>query len=409
MKQLVLLLLLTCAWGLSPAQVNLVLNPSFEQYTQCPEGFQQIRFAKNWDGIDTSYHIGDSAFYFPFCIPDFCNECSTIGGYATVPVNGSFYQYPRTGNGIVCIRLFDDTLLTGDPHDLREYLQGRLSQPLMADTPYCVSFYVNMAEGTTDAIDNIGAYIDDGSIDGMVDSIDCSYPLTRIAPQIYSPAIINDTVNWVKIQGRFTATGTEKFITIGNFAKYANIHKTFYRIGGGYSFYLIDDVSVVAGNSVANAGPDAFVSPGSDSAWIGTHEEGLPCTWYIAGSYTPISYYGGFMVHPDTTTRYVMELDLCDNVTFDTVTVFAAPAGTPIVNAERFQIYPNPSNGIFTIEQAKGTEVVIYDVIGKEVHRLSVVSNKQQIDISGLAKGVYVLNIITPLTKEQVTKRIINL
>ena len=409
MKRIVLLFLLTCAWASSHAQVNLVLNPSFEQYTQCPEAYQQIRLTKYWDAIDTTYHDADSVFYYPVCVPAYCNTCSDIslGGYATVPLNQGFYQYPRTGNGLAFDLMFDDTATTADKHDLRRYLQGRLSTQLMADTPYCVSFYVNMAEVSSNAIDHIGAYLDDGSIDATVDSFDCAFPLTTIPPQIHSLTIINDTEKWVKIQGRFYANGTEKFITIGNFATYANTHKLFTGIGAGITFYLIDDVSVVKGNSVANAGPDAFVSPGSDSAWIGTHEEGLPCTWYIAGSYTPISYYGGFMVHPDTTTRYVMELDLCDNVTFDTVTVFAAPAGTPILNADRFQIYPNPAKANFAIEYAKGTALKIFDVLGKEVLTIDINSNEQQVDINNLPNGVYNVEIIDLQTKERTARKLV--
>ena len=113
------------------------------------------------------------------------------------------------------------------------------------------------------------------------------------------------------------------------------------------------------------------------------------------------------MVHPDTTTRYVMELDLCDNVTFDTVTVFAAPAGTSILNADRFQIFPNPSTGIFTIEQAKGTAVKICDVLGKEIATASIISNKQQIDISSLPNGIYFVSIIDPQTLVKSVKKII--
>ena len=409
MKRLMFLFLLTCAWVLSHAQVNLVLNPSFEDYSKCPVSFQDIRVVRYWDGIDSSYHIGDTVIYRPYCTPQYCNTCANdTTGYASVPNNGDFYQYPRTGNGLAYAIMLDDTLLTGDPHDFREYLQGRLSQPLVADTPYCVSFYVNMAEASTNAVDKIGAYLDDGSIDNGKNDANCFGVEKEYTPQIYSPVIINDTENWVKIQGRFIANGTEKFITIGNFATFANTHTTFTNIGGGITFYLIDDVSVIAYNSIADAGPDAFVSPGSDSAWIGTHEEGLPCTWFIAGNPTPISYYGGFNVHPDTTTRYVMVLDLCDNVSFDTVTVFAAPAGTPILNADRFQIFPNPTNGIFTIENAKGTTIIIYDVVGKEVYQENVATNKQQIDINSLPDGVYMAHINNSMGNQVVRKVIKN-
>ena len=42
-------------WG----QVNYVLNPSFEQYKNCPNDADQIKFANYWSSIDTpELHIG---------------------------------------------------------------------------------------------------------------------------------------------------------------------------------------------------------------------------------------------------------------------------------------------------------------------------------------------------------------
>ena len=404
------MVLLTCAWAISHAQVNLVLNPSFEQYTKCPEAFQQILFCKYWDGLDSTYHIEDSLInnYIPVCIPAYCNACSTGSMYASLPFNGAFYQYPRTGNGLSYSLMYDDTDISRDPLDAREYLQGRFYKSLTTGTSYCVTFYVNLMEYSSYAIDKIGAYIDDGTIDFLKDSSNCFRPQTSYVPQIYSRTIINDTENWVMIQGAFIATGTEKFITIGNFFSHSNIDIESTGRGGGYSFYLIDDVSVMPSNSVADAGADAYVSPGSDSAWIGPHEEAWPCKWRIAGDTTVISVYTGFKVLPDTTTRYVMELDLCDNVTFDTVVVYVAPAGVPFDRLTMTQsIFPNPTSGVFTIEHAKGCAVVVYDVVGSARLTMTIMNDKQQVDISGLANGVYSLVITDPATKERTTQMLV--
>ena len=405
-----MMILLTCTWAISHAQVNLVLNPSFEQYSECPEAFDQIRFVTHWDGIDTTYHLSDSVYYDPLCLPEYCNVCSNPSlGYASVPFNGDFYQNPRTGNGLAEMRMYDDTLITRDPRDIRDYLQGKLCTQLEAGTAYCVTIYVNLNECSSYGIDKIGTYLDDGSIDKLQDSFGCAKPQTNYVPQIYSRTIINDTENWVMIQGAFIATGTEKFITIGNFFSHSNIDIESTGRGGGYSFYLIDDVSVMPSNSVAAAGPDAYVSPGSDSAWIGPHEEAWPCKWRIAGDTTVISVYTGFKVHPDTTTRYVMELDLCDNVTFDTVVVYVAPAGVPFdrLTMTQINIFPNPTSGVFTVEHAKGTTIVVYDVYGSARLIRTITDDKELIDISSLANGVYSVVIKDPQTKERTMQMLI--
>ena len=87
---LTVIFLFTCA-ALS-AQVNLVKNPSLEQYTICPDFADQIKYANFWSGID-SFGITPSP---PPGIPEYCNSCGT--SFGSLPSNGGFYQFPRTGN-----------------------------------------------------------------------------------------------------------------------------------------------------------------------------------------------------------------------------------------------------------------------------------------------------------------------
>jgi len=292
----------------------------------------------------------------------------------------------------------------------RDYLQGRLSSSLITGKSYCITLYVNFEGNMSScfAVAPIGVYLDNGSIDTALNT--CGNPQTQYTPQVFTDSIIADTVNWVMVQGHFIATGTEAFLTIGNFSDNAHTHIS--ALPGpcesDYSVYLIDDVSVIESDAVADAGPDAAVSPGSDSAWIGPHEEGWPCRWRIAGDTTVISVYTGFKVHPDTTTKYVMELDLCDNVTFDTVTVYVAPAGIkPLTPKGGPSVFPNPTSGVFTIEHAKGCEVVVYDVVGSARLTMIPTNDKQQVDIGELANGVYSVVITDPATKERTTQMLV--
>ena len=69
----------------SVGQVNLVPNPSFEDYTQCPTGFDQIDRATGWSSYAAS--------------PDYFNSCANSSGAVGVPSNTWGYQNAKDGNG----------------------------------------------------------------------------------------------------------------------------------------------------------------------------------------------------------------------------------------------------------------------------------------------------------------------
>jgi len=185
------LLQFTCA--ITIAQVNLVRNPSFEQHSQCPNAWDQIRFANYWSPIDT-------VSIDPICSPEYCNVCAGSNPFSGAPNNGYFYQYPRTGNGLVQVMMFYDESVPPPPPYYRDYLQGRLYQTLVNGKQYCVTFYTVLEESSDYAIANIGAYLDNGSIDNT-DSIGCAAPQTSHIPQVENTTIIYDTMHWVKIEG----------------------------------------------------------------------------------------------------------------------------------------------------------------------------------------------------------------
>jgi len=79
----------------------------------------------------------------------------------------------------------------------------------------------------------------------------------------------------------------------------------------------------------------------------------------------------------------------------------------PLTPKGEVLIYPNPSNGTITIEHAKGAEVVIYDVYGSARLTMTIMNDKQQVDISELANGVYMVEIIHQLTMERITRKLV--
>ena len=72
-------------------------------------------------------------------------------------------------------------------------------------------------------------------------------------------------------------------------------------------------------------------------------------------------------------------------------------------------IYPNPINEIMTIKFPSATiaEVVIYNILGEETMRNSISDLSNQIDISYLKSGLYLVSIETETLA--ITKKIIKL
>lgn len=238
--KIAILALLICPKLLS-GQINLVPNPSFEEYDTCPNGFSSIWYANNWFQPNNYWgSVSNSGS------SDLWNSCfnDSLAGYG-VPNNYFGYQYPRTGNGYAGVGVFNNLdSLTG-----REYIEVMLNSPLINNHKYCVSFYVSLANGVKLGISGIGAFFSTDSL--LENSMDLVGIIRQ--PQIFSSLdfALMDTTNWMEIRGEFIAHGSEKFMTIGNFfdgdsIKYMINDSNAYPPNWGYAYYYIDDVSVYA-------------------------------------------------------------------------------------------------------------------------------------------------------------------
>ena len=222
----------------------------------------------------------------------------------------------------------------------------------------------------------------------------------QISPQILEEDIINDTLNWIKVQGSFIANGTERYITIGNFFDTAHTAHVFLpdTSVGYFGVYLIDDVSVIPSNAVADAGPDVSIA-GGDTATIGVavNGDGMPCYWYVSGSTTPIDSGGTIKVHPLINTTYVVSMDLCGTVTYDTVNVTVHPTGINAQSVTDVRVYPNPVNKTLQVQYMPGSAsafIEIEDVVGKTMMVAPLQSSNTDADVSTLPPGLYIYKII---------------
>lgn len=228
---------------------NLVVNPSFENYTGCPQGPSELDNANNWRDPFTNVN-GDTC-----STSDFFHACNPLGGLAVgVPANILGTEPAHTGDGYAGIILFEGFVpnltscdyIPGLSSSWREYVEGELSQPLVAGQQYCVSFYVSLADGVKWASDDFGVYFSNTLVDVNCTTVQNS--VLPFTPQLeYCDSAITETNGWTRLQWTYVASGGEQFITIGNFkddnsTTVACVNPSAIN---PYSYYYIDDVSVV--------------------------------------------------------------------------------------------------------------------------------------------------------------------
>jgi len=219
---------------------NLVINPGFEDYIQCPLNYGQIFFVSNWSDGQGG---GGSSDYF--------NTCTTNAGLISI-LND---QYPKSGNAMVGIACYGNWI----GHNYREYITGVLNDSLKKSKQYCGLFYTALRSSCKGAVENLGMYFSELPIIYSGNLI----PLSYLQPQIENKkGIIKDTINWVKISGSFIANGGEKDLIIGNFRdnQHTNYLEVFY--GAVAPYYYIDDVSVCECSFDINLGPDTTLCEG---------------------------------------------------------------------------------------------------------------------------------------------------
>jgi len=409
---LIALILFTCAS--TQAQVNLVLNPSLEKYDTCPSRYDDIRYAQQWTSLDTAWIHGWTGGHGTFGVPEYCHECAGGDLECGVPLSSWYNHYPRTGKGMSQVQTYYFGSFEGPQH--RDYLQGHLESRLTAGKSYCVSFYVTQTQASLFAHDHIGAYLDDGTIDTTTQP---GMPQRHCIPQVVCSGIIDDTLNWVKIQGSFVATGTENRITIGNFEDRAHTNAipahgqdtTGAYTGASYSWYLVDDVSVIDMEANPNAGADRVLpATGADSVWVGdTTDSYLPVYWYANGVLID-SNKGGIKVRPDTTTTYIAKLDVCSGgeMSSDTAVVWVGEVGitSPAARLAAVRLYPNPTSNQMTVTGAAGAMLLLHDVVGRALLSTPLTTTSQTIDLAALPTGTYLATISWP-TGEKRTIRVV--
>ncbi len=370
MKKTIFVILIILAQGISYAQ-NLVPNPSFEEYSQCPHNMGQIQSATPW--FMPYYWVLSSEYY---------NMCdSTTGGVFPIYLS----QKPRTGNGLAGIVFYTSPTAT---QEYREYIEVLLNKPLDSNKTYCISYYVSLFGYSTYAIDALCACFTTDSLlnqDPNIMLLPCPNMTCNTVGNI-----IKDTLNWVKISMYYTAQGDESFITIGNFKTTPQTNAEFIALTYGWqTYYFIDDVSVYECDAPvypANA-PDQSPCKG-ETVTLGSQTRPQYLYEWKDASGNVISDQGSITIVADTSTYYVLkQTDFKFDETTDTCFITVDPFCLHIPNV----ITPNNDgiNDFFVIDSSSEltVDLQLFNRWGKLVYHSKRYQNNWP--VNDIADGVY--------------------
>lgn len=223
----VLLSISSIAYGQEESE-NIVPNPGFELYSGTPLGWfytgrDFTRVLKYWESpTAASPDVYGPKVFVP-------SQWKEQGFGESQPVNG---------NTMIGITLYG--CAEGKPH-CREYVQIRLSEPLVIGQRYAVEYLVKPLPRSI-RIKNIGAVF---SVDRIHKRLD---ELIEMIPQIEPETIMTtEDEDWMKVSGEFYASDPAEFMVLGNFypdekTKFEYCH---HNDPLQFAYYYIDDVAVI--------------------------------------------------------------------------------------------------------------------------------------------------------------------
>lgn len=126
------------------------------------------------------------------------------------------------------------------------------------------------------------------------------------------------------------------------------------------------------------------------------HDEGL-CVKvdnlgmvYLAGFFNMyVDFYSNTAISEGLSDMYVQK--------FDQSSILSGIVDSNDNTGNLINIYPNPTNGVINIEFVENNigRIVISDIAGKKIVEMSVISQRETIDLSSLEKGVYMITVET--------------
>ncbi len=208
---------------------NLVPNPSFEEYIDCP--YSTAEFETQ---VISWYSFNGT--------PDYYNVCSNqIDGFVGVPQNAAGWQYAQEGNAYAGILTYTHSTVNE-----REFIACSLIEPLVPGQQYYVNFYVNSYNGG-----ELSLFLGATNRIGLKFFLDPEYngDSNPYVPQneadIEYNQMLTDSISWTNVSGSFIPDQAYNWLAIGNF--YDDVNTDTLQLGEPgycYGIYYIDNVCV---------------------------------------------------------------------------------------------------------------------------------------------------------------------
>ena len=222
---------------------NLVPNPSFEEYSSCPTGEDEIQLSSGWSKYSESIST-----------PDYYNACAQSSGFG-VPQSLLLYQDENRG----CSAYVG--LVVWNSNGIREHIGAQLNEPLVIGQKYFISFKTVRGGG------NLGGnYFEHASNNIGLKLSTVSFSESNPAPvdnfsHLRVTEVLTDTSTWYLVSGSITADSVYRYVSLGNFYDNLNTDTILFNCSGclnQYSYYLIDDVCISTDSVVCNGETDGL-------------------------------------------------------------------------------------------------------------------------------------------------------
>lgn len=190
-------------------------------------------------------------------------------------------------------------------------------------------------------------------------------------------------------QGQTLAFGSLNLTTPGNYTQ------TFANAFGCDSIVNLN-LTVININNIVNQNGITLTAAqnGASYQWLDCDNGNAPIPGATQQSFTPT-----------VNGRYAVQITLggCSRTSF-CLTVNSVGL-EEAQNNYSLSIYPNPNNGIFTVECTKHVDIEIYDAIGRSIFKKQITTNREQIDLGYVQNGIYFIK--TKVESDEQIKRIV--
>ncbi|PKA82321.1 putative secreted protein (Por secretion system target) [Ulvibacter sp. MAR_2010_11] len=274
--------------------------------------------------------------------------------------------------------------------------------------------------GFANANDVYARYVDD--ID-----VQCGFDIT---PKVNIQNVGADPLTALAINYSVNGGATQTYNWTGNLTSLQN--ETVELPAVSYTTQPVNTVEVTlenddnnSNNSVSGTFDNAPAAVGTVTMILNTGSQGSQCTWDIVNSAGATVYSGGPYGNNETInetfefTTDCYRFSVYDSgnngggsiVLYDTANEVMYSSngnygsgdsgyfssgdilGTGESALERIVLYPNPASAILNIANAENATVTIYNLLGQEVASKTVSSNSDQIEVSRLQTGTYLVKI----------------